>query len=219
MTRSAVRRRKPPDERRAEILTTASALASAEGLESLTLRRVADELGVYPGLVSHYFQTVDELVIAAFRHAVTTESAACYAAVADEPTPLHRLAKLLVSLIGHERDGVSLLWLDAWSAFRHRAGLAVEVNRQMEADKQRLGELIADGVTAGQFDITDPTASAARIYAVIDGLAVLAAVGPDVDYAAVHELVFTNAERELGVAAGELHPPPVVDPVRRASDR
>jgi AcrR family transcriptional regulator len=206
MTRSAVRRRKPPEERRAEILTTASSLASAEGLESLTLRRVADELGVYPGLVSHYFQTVDELVVAAFRHAVTTESAECYAAAASEPTPLDRLRKLLVSLIGHERDGVSLLWLDAWSAFRHRAGLAVEVNRQMAADKQRLGELIADGVAAGQFHTADPTAAAARIYAVIDGLAVLAAVGPDVDFAAVRELVFTNAERELGVAAGDLHP-------------
>ena len=35
---------------------------------------------------------------------------------------------------------------------------------------------------------------------------VLAAVGPDVDYTAVRDLVFTNAERELGVAAGELHP-------------
>lgn len=206
MTRSAVRRRKPPEERRAEILTTASALASAEGLESLTLRRVADELGVYPGLVSHYFQTVDELVVAAFRHAVTTESAECYAAAANEPTPLLRLRRLLVSLIGHERDGVSLLWLDAWSAFRHRAGLAVEVNRQMEVDKQRLGELVAEGVAVGQFHTADPTASAARIYAVIDGLAVLAAVGPDADYAAVHELVFTNAERELGVAAGDLHP-------------
>jgi AcrR family transcriptional regulator len=206
MSRPAVRRRKPPEERRAEILTTASALASAEGLESLTLRRVADELGVYPGLVSHYFQTVDELVVAAFRHAVTTESAECYAAAANEPTPLLRLRKLLASLIGHERDGVSLLWLDAWSAFRHRAGLAVEVNRQMEVDKQRLGELVAEGVEVGEFHTADPTASAARIYAVIDGLSVLAAVGPDDDYAAVHELVFTNAERELGVAAGELHP-------------
>lgn len=209
MTRSAVRRRKPPEERRAEILTTASALASAEGLESLTLRRVADELGVYPGLVSHYFQTVDELVVAAFRHAVTTESAECYAAAASEPTPLHRLRKLLASLIGRERDGVSLLWLDAWSAFRHRAGLAAEVNQQMAVDKQRLGELIVDGVEVGEFHTPDPTAAAARIYAVIDGLAVLAAVGPDVDYAAVYELVFTNAERELGVAAGDLRPPPV----------
>jgi AcrR family transcriptional regulator len=199
MSRSAVRRRKPPEERRAEILATASALASAEGLESLTLRRVADEL-------SHYFQTVDELVVAAFRHAVTTESAECYAAAANEPTPLLRLRKLLASLIGHERDGVSLLWLDAWSAFRHRAGLAVEVNRQMEVDKQRLGELVAEGVTVGEFHTADPTASAARIYAVIDGLSVLAAVGPDDDYSAVHDLVFTNAERELGVAPGALHP-------------
>ena len=40
----------------------------------------------------------------------------------------------------------------------------------------------------------------------IDGLAVLAAVGPDDDYTAVRDLVFTNAERELGVAAGELPP-------------
>jgi len=206
MTQSAVRRRKPPEERRAEILSTASALASAEGLESLTLRRVADELGVYPGLVSHYFQTVDELVVAAFRHAVSTESAECYAAAADGPTPLDRLRALLASLIGHERDGVSLLWLDAWSAFRHRAGLAAEVNRQMAVDKQRLGDLIADGVAEGQFHTADPTASAARIYAVVDGLAVLAAVGPDVDYTAVRDLVFTNAERELGVAAGGLHP-------------
>ena len=206
MTQSAVRRRKPPEERRAEILGTASALASAEGLESLTLRRVADELGVYPGLVSHYFQTVDELVVAAFRHAVSTESAECYAAAAEGPTPLDRLRALLASLIGHERDGVSLLWLDAWSAFRHRAGLAAEVNRQMAVDKQRLGDLIADGVVEGQFHTADPTASAARIYAVVDGLAVLAAVGPDVDYTAVRDLVFTNAERELGVAAGGLHP-------------
>jgi len=156
MTQSAVRRRKPPEERRAEILGTASALASAEGLESLTLRRVADELGVYPGLVSHYFQTVDELVVAAFRHAVSTESAECYAAAAEGPTPLDRLRALLASLIGHERDGVSLLWLDAWSAFRHRAGLAAEVNRQMAVDKQRLGDLIADGVAEGQFHTARP---------------------------------------------------------------
>jgi len=57
-----------------------------------------------------------------------------------------------------------------------------------------------------QFHTADPMASAARIYAVVDGLSVLAAVGPAVDYTAVRDLVFTNAERELGVAAGGLHP-------------
>jgi AcrR family transcriptional regulator len=209
MTRSVVRRRtrKPPEERRAEMLTTASALASAEGLESLTLRRVADELGVYPGLVSHYFQTVDELVVAAFRHAVTAESDDLYAAVAEEPTPVDRLRTLLEQLVSRERDGVSLLWLDAWSAFRHRPALAGEVTRLMAVDQQRLADLIRDGVTAGQFTAEDPLAAASRIYSVIDGLTVLAAVGADFDHAAVRELAFTNAERELELAAGALRPP------------
>lgn len=206
MTQPAVRRRtrKPPEERRAEILATASALASDEGLESLTLRRVADELGVYPGLVSHYFQTVDELVVDAFRHAVTIESGELYAAVAGEPTPLDRLGRLLELLVSRERDGVSLLWLDAWSAFRHRPALAGEVTRLMAIDQQRLGDLIRDGVTAGQFTAADPLAAASRIYAVIDGLSVLAAVGAEFDHAAVRKLVFTNAERELELHDGAL---------------
>lgn len=208
MTRSAARRRtrKPPEERRAEILTTASALASEEGLESLTLRRVADELGVYPGLVSHYFQTVDELVVAAFRHAVTTESNELYAAVADQPCPLKRLRLLLEQLVSRERDGVSLLWLDAWSAYRHRPALAGEVTQLMAVDQHRLGDLIRDGVAAGQFTADDPLAAASRIYSVIDGLTVLAAVGAEFDHAAVRELVFTNAERELELGEGALRP-------------
>jgi AcrR family transcriptional regulator len=206
MTQSVVRRRtrKPPEERRAEMLTTASALASEEGLESLTLRRVADELGVYPGLVSHYFQTVDELVVAAFRHAVTTESDQLYANVAGEAAPLDRLRRLLELLVSRERDGVSLLWLDAWSAFRHRPALAGEVTRLMAVDQQRLGDLIRDGVAAGQFTAADPLAAASRIYSVIDGLTVLAAVGAEFDHAAVRELVFTNAERELALPPGAL---------------
>jgi len=206
MTQSVVRRRtrKPPEERRAEILAAASALASDEGLESLTLRRVADQLGVYPGLVSHYFQTVDELVVAAFRHAVTVESDELYAAVANAPTPLDRLRLLLALLVSRERDGVSLLWLDAWSAFRHRPVLAGEVTRLMAIDKQRLGDLIRDGVTAGQFTAADPSSAASRIYSVIDGLSVLAAVGAELDHAAVRELVFSNAERELELRAGAL---------------
>lgn len=208
MTASAVRRgrRKPPEERRAEILGTASALASAEGLESLTLRRVADELGVYPGLVSHYFQTVDELVVAAFRHAVTTESDECHATAAAEPTPLDRMRRLLAVLASPERTGVSLLWLDAWSAHRHRPALAGEVGRQMAVDHERLAELVRAGVAAGQFRAADPAAAAVRIMAAVDGLAVQAAVGPEFDHAAVRDLVFTNAERELSVESGALHP-------------
>lgn len=69
----ATRIRKPPAERRAEIVRTAAAIALAEGLERITLRRIADELGVRPGLIGHYFPAADDLVSEAFTHAATDE--------------------------------------------------------------------------------------------------------------------------------------------------
>ena len=50
----ATARRKPASERLAEIIETAAAIAVAEGLDRVTAKRVAAELGVFPGLVSHY---------------------------------------------------------------------------------------------------------------------------------------------------------------------
>ena len=60
------KKRKPPAERREEIVAAASRLAVEEGLERLTLRRVAEALGVVPGLVNHYFPVAEDLAAAAF---------------------------------------------------------------------------------------------------------------------------------------------------------
>lgn len=65
--------RKSPEARRAEIVETAAAVALAEGLECLTLRRIADELDVRPGLISHYFPSVEDLVAEAFGTAAGAE--------------------------------------------------------------------------------------------------------------------------------------------------
>ena len=69
----ATARRKPASERLAEIIEAAAAIAVAEGLDRVTAKRVAAELGVFPGLVSHYFATADELVATAFAHAAASE--------------------------------------------------------------------------------------------------------------------------------------------------
>ncbi len=68
------KKRKPPAERREEIVAAASRLAVAEGLERLTLRRVAEALGVVPGLVNHYFPVADDLVAAAFGFAAAADA-------------------------------------------------------------------------------------------------------------------------------------------------
>jgi AcrR family transcriptional regulator len=176
-----------------------------EGLASLTLRRVADELGVFPGLVSHYFGSVDDLLVAAFVHATMTESDQVHADAARGTTPLDRLRRFLVSMASAERNRVSLLWLDAWSTCRHHPALAAAVADQMLAEEARVAALIKEGASTGRFRVDDPTAVARRILAVVDGLSVQAAIKSSIDYTAVADLVFTTAERELGLRRGTLH--------------
>ena len=62
-------KRKLPAERHGELLAKAVEISQAEGLSAVTLRRVATDLGVTPGLVSHYFSSAERLITAAFRSA------------------------------------------------------------------------------------------------------------------------------------------------------
>ncbi|MFB6479871.1 TetR/AcrR family transcriptional regulator [Streptomyces virginiae] len=78
--------RKSPEARRAEIVETAAAVALAEGLECLTLRRIADELDVRPGLISHYFPSVEDLVAEAFGTAAGAELEVLLPAGTQAPT-------------------------------------------------------------------------------------------------------------------------------------
>lgn len=198
------RQRKQPSQRRGEILAAASRLALAEGLSSLTLRRVAEMLGVAPGLVNHYFPAVDDLAAAAFGHAVAAEREALFGAAPGDAPPLARMRTLLGSLVAGEGDAISLLWLDAWQASRNRPALRTEVGLQMREWQAALAALIGQGVACGAFSACDTEVTAVRILALVDGLSVQAALRFTINYAAVRDLVVETVERELGVKAGAL---------------
>jgi AcrR family transcriptional regulator len=189
------------------MVSAASVIGLAEGLESLTLRRVADALGVFPGLVNHYFPAVDDLVAAAFGEAAGGELDEIFTEIDAAATPLSRMQLLISLLVSEDRDSISLLWLDAWHTGRRRPALSAEVGRQMQAWQNRVAQLIQDGVDAGAFEADDPIASTVRILAVIDGLSVQAVMRSAVDFSMVRDMVIRTAERELGLSDGELRLP------------
>ena len=202
----ATARRKPASERLAEIVETAAAIAVAEGLDRVTAKRVAAELGVFPGLVSHYFATADELVATAFAHAAASEREQIFGHAALARPPVERMRRLLNAWLHQDRDPVSLLWLDAWQASRRRPALMAEVGRQMNADLDRLSAVIADGIAAGDFEIEDPGAPALQILSLIDGLSVQAATRGILDYTPVRAMVIATTERLLALLPGTLAP-------------
>jgi len=200
----ATARRKPASERLAEIVEAAAAIAVAEGLDRVTAKRVAAELGVFPGLVSHYFATADELVATAFAHAAATEREQIFGHAALARRPVDRMRRLLNAWLHQDRDPVSLLWLDAWQASRRRPALMAEVGRQMNADLDRLSAVIADGITVGDFPVERPGEPALQILSLIDGLSVQAATRETLDYTAVRAMVIATTERLLALPPGTL---------------
>lgn len=71
------RARRPAADRREEMLDATIDIVARQGLRALTLRAVAQEVGVSHPLVAHHFGTRDRLLEAAVRHSMTrTESIA-----------------------------------------------------------------------------------------------------------------------------------------------
>jgi AcrR family transcriptional regulator len=191
-------RRKAPEARRAEMIEAASAIAVKDGLDKVTARRVAAKLGVFPGLVDHYF-TADQLVAAAFGHAASKESNELFDEAEAAADPVIQLRRLISEWMRPERDEISLLWLDAWQASRHRPALREEVAVQMSQDITRLAHVIQLGIDSGQLRAVEPETAATQIFSLVDAVSIQAAIRDIFDYTEVRELVVEVAGQILGV--------------------
>ncbi|MEE1814757.1 TetR family transcriptional regulator [Streptomyces sp. SP18ES09] len=196
--------RKTPEARRAEIVETAARVALTEGLECVTLRRIADELAVRPGLISHYFPSAEDLVAEAFSVAATGELDALLPADRPDGTPTQYLARYFALSAGEAYDDISRLWINARHLSRYRPVLRDRVSAQELASDDRIEGLIREGVERGEFRTDDPRAAAIHILVVLDGLGSHANTDRSDLPEAVARMAVTTAERELGLAYGSL---------------
>ncbi|WP_309064889.1 TetR/AcrR family transcriptional regulator [Microbacterium sp.] len=203
MSRAAAPRiRKRPEERRAEILETASAIAREEGLERVTLRAVADRLGVRPGLISHYFPAAEELVVEAFESAVAAEREHLTSTVG---TPIERLARFVAWADGADAARIARLWLNARHLRRFIPRLGDMLEQQETLDRDRLIALIDEGVAAGELTGIDSFDAAVRIWMAVDGKGAYANSPPFSNDAYAH-FVADAAAWALRLPPGALRP-------------
>lgn len=204
MTSPTPRARKPPEERRAEILQRASQIALEQGLERITLRAVADQLGVRPGLISHYFPAAEDLVAAAFELAVTGERERLFSTVGG---PTERLARLVHRVTTGEADDLARLWLNARHLGRFSAVLAESLAAQELIDREHMRALIEAGISAGEFRTDDAFAACVRIFVAIDGFSVYVNAVDSFEVPAYTEFVSDVCEWTLDLAPGSLASP------------
>ena len=115
--------RMSPEDRRDAIVDAALTVARRKGLASVTVRDVAHEMGTSSGLIHHYFETMDDVLAAAFERVAGEELAETEAILAEAGSPIAVLAGFLDSYAPVGEDWSFQLWLDAWAEAARRPAL------------------------------------------------------------------------------------------------
>lgn len=197
--------RMSPKDRRDAIVDAALAVAIRKGLAAVTVRDVAAEMGSSSGLIHHYFDSMDEVLAAAFARVAGEELAETEVVLAKAGDPVAVLTAFLDSYAPVAEDWSFQLWLDAWAEAARRPALREASSRLNLAWAGLVEKAIRDGVEAGVFRCDDPKGAAWRILSIIDGLALqVVAHRSIVNRADMLAWAATAAEHELGLPRGTL---------------
>ncbi|MFE9472183.1 TetR family transcriptional regulator C-terminal domain-containing protein [Streptomyces griseofuscus] len=192
-------------ERQGELLRAAVEQIEARGVAAVRIADVAAALGVSNALVLYHFSTKEKLVAAAFAHAAEDDLARLRKLLGRRTTALRRLRAAVRWYAPTGQAKGWRLWIEGWAAALREPALR-EVTRDLDRRwKAALAEVIAEGVSNGEFSCPDPQAAALRLTALLDGLAVqLTSYPGSVPRARAQEWADEALARELGVARERL---------------
>ena len=158
--------------RRDEIVLAALDQVRLRGIAGVRAAEVAKALDVSTALIFYHFGTLENLIVEAFRHAAESDLARLHEILAGSGDVSKRLRALLSWYGPTSKADGWLLWIEAWAASLRDPQLRAVAQRLDLRWREAVVALIAEGVDAGVFTCADPRASAWRLTALLDGLAV-----------------------------------------------
>ena len=169
------------------------------------MRDVAAEMGTSSGLIHHYFDSMDDVLAAAFEQVAEQDLANSARLMGEAGDSLAALRVFFRTYTPADQDWAFQLWLDAWAEAARRPALQA-TSRRLNLEWQGLLEqTIRVGVAAGSFRCDDPAGAAWRILSLLDGLALqVVAHGTTISRTDVVAWATGVAEVELGLVPGTL---------------
>ena len=147
MSTAPAYRRSEPDARRLSLIEACARVLARAGIAGASVRTIAVEAGVSPGLVGHYFPGVDALIAATYAHTGARVDVALEAAVAaagDDPRA--RLEAFVTASFAAPIADPELLatWIAFWSLVRARPEIARQHDEQYGGFRGQLEQLLAE---------------------------------------------------------------------------
>lgn len=144
-------------------------MLAREGAVGVSVRAIALEAEVSPGLVGHYFSGIDGLIAATYAHVEARVTAALNRAVDQAgQTPSAQLDAFVTASFSPPIADQALLatWIAFWSMVRGNPAIARQHDEQYGAYRIRLEELLA-GTGVPELSVRR---TAIAITALVDGL-------------------------------------------------
>jgi uncharacterized protein (TIGR02246 family) len=192
------------EQRREEILETTCAVVIERGFAATRISDVARRLDVSSSLIHYHFDSKEHLLAEAFSHYARKDLAEMEAEVESAPTALEQLDRAIRNYVPEGSDDVEwMLWIDGWGEAL-RNPMMRKISQELDEQSTDLvARVLARGVERGEFSCADPAASALRLTALVDGLAVqFAAHDGLLDRSALIAHVRAVAAGEVGISPG-----------------
>ncbi|MFA5963023.1 MAG: transcriptional regulator BetI [Sphingomonas sp.] len=187
--------RAEPDARRLSLIEATARVLARDGAANASVRHIAAEAGVSPGLVGHYFDGVDALIAATYAHVAERVSVALSGAITDAGSdPRARLSAYVTASFDPPIADPALLatWLAFWSLVKARPEIAALHDDIYAGYRRDLETLLGDcGVAPGARRL-----AAIAITALVDGLWLELCLSPQSFSAAEARAI---AERQIEV--------------------
>jgi uncharacterized protein (TIGR02246 family) len=161
------------EERRNEILMTTCQVVIERGFAGTRISDVAKRLDVSSSLIHYHFDSKEQLLAEAFNHYAQTDLAEMVDELESSPTALGRLDRVIHNMVPEGSDDMEwMLWIDGWGEAL-RNPMMKKISQQLdEQTSDMLERVLESGVESGEFVCSSPKATAMRLTALVDGLAV-----------------------------------------------
>jgi AcrR family transcriptional regulator len=203
------------DARRVQILRAALEVIADRGFSETRVADVAERAEVSSGLVIYYFKTKDQLLTEAMRFTEDAWYEEGARRMASAPSALARLQEIVTMTFlsdpAASRSGTSVdgpaepwaLWLDLWALSVRNEQVAAVREEFDDHWRATIGQVVRDGIAAGEFADVAVEEFAIAFSALLDGLAIQVALrDATVDERTAVEVALRYAGERLGFESG-----------------
>jgi AcrR family transcriptional regulator len=168
-------------ERRAQIVRALNRCVSKYGLQNTTIKKIAHEAGVQPGILHHYFKDRDEIVEEMVRTIVDEVSARYLEEIQRFHDPEKRFQKAIFFLFGTGmiNDEYADFFSDCWAEAKRHPRIRESFKMLYARFRRGIIDLLAQSGKVSALSSKEIEDVAAMIIAIQDGVSLQWAVDPE----------------------------------------